>query len=74
MSMQHIFSQALLNPELPCPSDLKAWNQSDPTQRFAVYRNNVIVSLCDALASTFPVVQALVGEDFFHTMARDFVR
>lgn len=56
---------APLNPELPCPGGLTSWNGSDPELRFAVCRNNVMVSLIDALADTFPVVQALVGEEFF---------
>jgi hypothetical protein len=53
---------------------LIAWNGSDPARRFAVYRNNVVVSLIDALADTFPVTQELVGEDFFRAMAGVFVR
>ena len=68
------FAQALLDPALPCPPGLRAWNGSDPARRFAVHRNNVTVSLVDALADTFPVVQALVGEDFFRAMAVLFVR
>jgi hypothetical protein len=42
--------------------------------RFAVYRNNVVASLTDALADTFPVTQALVGEEFFRAMARVFLQ
>lgn len=42
--------------------------------RFAVYRNNVGVSLRDALAQTFPVVNALVGDEFFDAMAQVYVR
>jgi hypothetical protein len=72
MNSQSTFAHALLNPELPCPSGLTTWNGSDPAKRFAVYRNNVMVSLIDALADTYPVVQALVGEEFFRAMARVF--
>lgn len=68
------FAAALLDPARPAPAGLTSWNGSDPAQRFAVYRNNVTVSLIDALADTFPVVQALVGADFFRAMAREFVR
>lgn len=68
------FAQALLNPTLDCPTGLKTWNGSDPEARFAVYRNNVLVSLVDALADTFAVVQELVGEEFFRAMARVFVQ
>lgn len=42
--------------------------------RFAVYRNNVAVSLRKALAETFPVVKALVGDEFFDAMAQVYVR
>jgi len=74
MNSQSAFAAALLTPELPCPSGLKTWNGSDPAVRFAVYRNNVTVSLVDALAANFPVLQALVGEAFFRAMAKAFVQ
>ncbi len=74
MNSQSAFAQALLNPELACPGSLKTWNGSDPEIRFAVYRNNVVASLIDALADTFPVLQELVGERFFRAMARVYVR
>jgi hypothetical protein len=72
--MNAAFSQALLDPARSCPPGLRAWNGSDPAVRFAVHRNNVIVSLVDALADNLPVVQALVGETFFRAMAARFVR
>ena len=74
MNDQAQFAAALLDPDAPCPDGLTAWNDSDPTRRFAVYRNNVIVSLIDALADAFPVAQELVGEEFFRAMAGVFVR
>ena len=70
---QRDFARALLDPALPPPPGLVSFNGSDPHQRFAVYRNNVVVSLVDALAARFAVVLALVGEDFFRAMARVFV-
>lgn len=72
MSHQQPFTKALLDPEQPCPPGLTTWNGSDPARRFAVYRNNVIVSLVDALVDTFAVTQELVGETFFRAMARVF--
>lgn len=72
MSAQACFADALLDPDQPCPAGLTTWNGSDPARRFAVYRNNVIVSLTDALADSFPVTQELVGEEFFRAMARLF--
>jgi putative DNA-binding protein len=71
---QSDFAAALLDPSLACPAGLTVWNGSDPARRLAVYRNNVIVSLVDALADTFPVVQELVGTEFFRAMAAVFVR
>lgn len=73
-SAQAEFAAALLDPNRCCPDDLHTWNGSDPTARLAVYRNNVVGSLIDALADTFPVVQQLVGEEFFRAMAGVFVR
>jgi hypothetical protein len=65
---------ALLDPRRPCPPGFKVWNGSDPETRLAVYRNNIVVSLIDALATTFPVTKELVGSEFFQDMARAFIR
>jgi hypothetical protein len=73
-SAQAALAAALLDPARPCPGGLVAWNGSDPAARLAVHRNNVVASLVDALAATFPVVQDLVGVDFFRAMAAVFVR
>ena len=67
------FAQALCDPALPPPSALRTAPGIDVAQRFAVYRNNVHVSLIDALADRFPVIHALVGEEFFRAIAREFV-
>ena len=70
MSQQAQLALALLDPGAACPPGLRSWNGSDPGARFAVHRNNVVVSLIDALADGFPVTQELVGEAFFRAMAR----
>jgi len=64
------FSEALLNPDLPVPIGVVGPDGRPSARRFAVYRNNVVVSLIDALAAGYPVVQRLVGEQFFRAMAR----
>lgn len=74
MSAHQAFADALLAADAVCPPGLTTWNGSAPEKRFAVYRNNVVVSLIDALADSFPVTQELVGEQFFRAMARQFVR
>lgn len=67
------FAEALLQPGGPVPHGVINPDGIPATKRFDVYRNNVIVSLIDALASRFPVVQTLVGEAFFQAAAREFV-
>lgn len=67
---QHQFAGALLDPELPVPSGLAGPAGSVRAERFAVYRNNVAVGLIEALRAGFPVVNRLVGDDFFGAMAR----
>lgn len=71
MTTQDEFAACLL--QQACPQGLRTWNGSDPAQRYAVYRNNVRLSLSEALADTFPVTQAMVGEEFFRAMAHSFV-
>lgn len=45
----------------------------EAVQRFAVYRNNVVHSLSRALASRYPVVERLVGSEFFAAMAPVYI-
>ena len=71
---QAAIAAALLDPDLPCPDGLVAWNGSDPAPRFAVHRNSVVASLVDALADTFPVIRRLTGDAFFRAMAAIHVR
>jgi len=42
-------------------------------KRFSIYRLNTGISLTRTLATCFPVVEALVGGDFFKAMARAFI-
>jgi hypothetical protein len=68
------FADALLNADQPVPCGITAHNTAVPARRFAVYRNNVVVGLGKALKSRFPVVEKIVGEEFFAAMARVFVK
>ena len=43
-------------------------------KRYNVYRNNVTVSLIEALAAIFPAVRRITGEEFFRAMARFHIR
>ncbi|TCD11412.1 DNA-binding domain-containing protein [Oricola cellulosilytica] len=68
------FRAAILNPAAERPTSITGPNGKQAVRRFNVYRNNVTVSLIDALADIFPVVQRITGKSFFRDMAREFVR
>jgi hypothetical protein len=55
------------------PPGLTAPDPSEIARRFSVYRNNVHHALTRALAARFPVVEQLVGAEFFTAMARVFI-
>ncbi len=54
------------------PEGLAAPASDEVARRFSVYRNNVQHGLTRALAARFPVIEALVGVEFFTAMARVF--
>ncbi len=70
--VQAEFAAALRDPMTAAPAGLVGPDREPAPRRFAVYRNNVIVGFVNALASAFPVVERVVGEDFFQAMARAY--
>ena len=64
ITTQTEFRAALLDPASPSPEGVRNPDGMHATKRFDVYRNNVAVSLTDALETAFPVVNKLVGTDF----------
>ncbi|WP_319568130.1 HvfC/BufC N-terminal domain-containing protein [Cohaesibacter marisflavi] len=71
---QASFSSALIKPDHPTPEDVIGPKPEKKAQkRFGVYRNNVIVSLTEAMMASFPTIAALVGEDYFRAMARVYI-
>lgn len=68
------FVSALLDPGSRPPAFISGPDGKAAEKRYAVYRNNVTVSLINALAATFPATQRITGADFFRTMARSHVR
>lgn len=68
------FTAALLDPALPAPQGLTDPQGRPAGRRFAVYRNNVAVSLTEALETGFPVLRKLVGPEFFAAMAGVYFR
>ena len=71
---QSEFTQALLNPEAVIPGGLIDPEGRPAGKRFNVYRNNVIVSLMDAMETAFPVIQKLIGAENFRNLAGLYVR
>jgi hypothetical protein len=71
---QQDFRIALLDPEQVVPGDLTDGGGNPVGARFSVYRNNVVVSLTDALATAFPLVRNLIGPQTFSRLAAVFVR
>lgn len=67
------FARAVIG-HAQCPDGLEAPPGVDASGRFDVYRNNVAMGLIEALRTTFPVVERLVGADFFRAMARSYAR
>ncbi|MEO5686523.1 MAG: DNA-binding domain-containing protein [Burkholderiaceae bacterium] len=43
-------------------------------RRLAIYRANMVAAADKALSSAYPVIRQVVGEDFFHGLAREYQR
>ncbi|MGC8536365.1 MAG: DNA-binding domain-containing protein [Rhizomicrobium sp.] len=72
VEQQNTFACALLNPQSPLPNGVIAPDGEPSLKRFNVYRNNVIVSLIEALEAAYPATRRLVGVAFFQAMAQIF--
>jgi Putative DNA-binding domain len=68
------FAASLLHPGHTTPVAVAAPGGKPADKRYNVYRNNVTVSLIDALAAVYPAVQRITGVDFFRAMARSHIR
>jgi hypothetical protein len=67
-------SAALLKPDRETPALVAGPAGKAAVKRYNVYRNNVTVSLIDALAAVYPAVQRITGVEFFRAMARFHIR
>jgi Putative DNA-binding domain len=70
---QSDFAHALGDPGLPVPEGVMPHNSDSPRERFAVYRNNRMVSLLSALEARFRATRKIVGGEFFKAAARRFI-
>lgn len=67
------FLPALRDPARAVPPGLTDGAGQPAGRRFNVYRNNVTVSLIEALETGFPALNRLIGNANFRTLARGFV-
>ncbi|MEM9437199.1 MAG: DNA-binding domain-containing protein [Pseudomonadota bacterium] len=74
MTTQLDLTEAILGSERPVPAGLSDGQGRAAGKRFDVYRNNVAVSLTEALVTAFPTIHGLVGDAFFRAMAGVFLR
>lgn len=65
--MHRLLAQALLDPDALGPAFAP-----DSGHRINVYRNNYLITLGNALRTTFPAVERLVGDEFFAALACAF--
>lgn len=71
---QNEFRAALLDPKHAIPTGLTGPAGTGAEQRFAVYRNNVVMGLSDALKASFPVIAKLLGDTNFRNISGIYVR
>jgi len=71
---QDMFTAALLDAGLPAPEGLQDAQGSPAGRRFSVYRNNVAVSLTEALHTAFPATARLLGKENMDRLAGVFLR
>ncbi len=69
-----VLAPGLIDPDYETPAGVVGPRGKGAVKRYNVYRNNVTVSLIDALAAAFPATQRITGVEFFRAMARFHVR
>jgi hypothetical protein len=71
---QDLIAAALLDPARPVPEGMTDGAGRPAGRRFDVYRNNVVVSLTEALATGYPVIARLLGPQNMAGLARLYLR
>jgi hypothetical protein len=72
LDTQREFAGAVLDPQRPVPESVAARGGAAAARRFAVYRNNVVAGLVNALRARFPVLEAVLGAECFAATAHLF--
>ncbi|UWQ34228.1 DNA-binding domain-containing protein [Leisingera sp. M527] len=68
------FTRAMMDAGQPVPDGLVDHQDQPAGRRFSVYRNNVAVSLTEAMHSAFPVIAKLLGKQNMDGLAGIYLR
>lgn len=71
---QGLFTRAMMDATQDIPAGLVDQNGTQAQRRFNVYRNNVAVSLTEAMHSAFPVIAKLLGKENMDGLSGLFLR
>ncbi len=71
---QSLFKTAMMDPNQPVPEGLSDAQDRPAGRRFNVYRNNVAVSLTEAMHTAFPVIAKLLGKQNMDGLSGIFLR
>ncbi|MFZ1814055.1 MAG: DNA-binding domain-containing protein [Rhizobiaceae bacterium] len=72
-SIMAAFSLPLLDPDVGDPHIVSGPGGNPAPRRFAVYRNNVVVGLMDAVRAGFPSCMAIMGDENSARIIRNYV-
>ena len=73
-NLQSAVAGAIFSRNPAAIADLVWSNGLTSLQRVQLYENNVFISLTQALADVYPVVERLVGDAFFRFSARRYIQ
>jgi len=72
--LQIRFANCLFNPHADSVLGFVEVDGFSALERVQIYRNNLFISLTNALQAIYPSVQRLVGEGFFKYLAHSYIR
>ncbi len=73
LELQRDFSGFIWTGQTNCGQHIVA-NGFRPEQRLAIYRNNTVLGLTQALRDVYPVIARLVGKSFFNRLGAGYLR